>query len=121
MLLQQLHEGLLDLLRGKKKSEPQMVPLTDEQRKLIKKHFKSSNVDLKFGGPDSKYVLELNAHASQGKGRISFRNEEGKLKASVAYHRSKSDVGNPKAIPLTHYDVDINSEADIDKLIKELE
>jgi hypothetical protein len=122
MKLNNLNEGLFDLIRGKKKVETKMMPLTPDQRGMIQSYFNNSNAGLKFGsGPDSKYVLELNAHASHGKGRISFRNESGALKASVAYHKSKSDVGNPKASPLIHYDVDLNNAQDFQKLIKELD
>lgn len=122
MKLKHLHEGLFDLIRGKKKVTTQMMPLTPDQRGMIQAYFNNSNAGLKFGSaPDSKYVLELNAHASHGKGRISFRNENGVLKASVAYHKSKDDVGNPKAMPLTHYDVTLNTDTDFKKLIKELE
>ena len=122
MKLNNLNEGLFDLIRGKKKVETKMIPLTPDQRSMIQAYFNNTNAGLKFGGgPDSKYVLELNAHASHGKGRISFRNENGALKASVAYHKSKDDVGNPKAMPITHYDVDLNTEQDFKKLIKELD
>ena len=119
MNLNNLHEGLFNLF--KKKVEPQMLQLTQEQRAMIKKHFKHSNVDMKMAGPDSKYVLEYNAHTTYGKGKIAFRNEDGVLKASVSYHRSNSDALNPKVMPLTHYDKTIESGKDMEKLISELE
>lgn len=118
MKLTDINEGIFD--RFRKKQEPQMLPLTQEQRNLILQHFRSTNAGLKYGGEDSRYVLELNAHANHGRGRISFRNEDGVLKASVAYHGSESDVINPKTRPIVHYDVEITSPAVMQKLIKDL-
>ncbi len=118
MKLTEINEGIFD--RFRKKPEPQMLPITPEQRSFIKQFFKNSNADVRYGGPDSKYVLELNVHAYHGKGRISFRNEDGILKASVAYHGSERDSYDPKARPIGHYDVTIASPADMEKLIKDL-
>lgn len=114
-----LREGWFD--RFRKKPEPQMLPITDEQRAFIKRFFRESNADMRFAGPYSKYVLELNVHAGHGKGRVSFRNEDGVLKASVAYHSSVEDRVNPRAMPLVYYNVDINTPSDMEKLIRELE
>ena len=118
MKLTDLHEGIFD--RFRKKPEPQMLPLTQEQRNLIQHYFRSTNAGLRFGGEDSKYVLELNAHANHGRGRISFRNEDGVLKASVGYHGSERDALDPKTSPIGHYDVTVNSPADMQKLVQEL-
>jgi hypothetical protein len=119
MKLTEITEGLFD--RFRKKPEPQMLPITLEQHALIKQFFKNSNVDVKYGNqPDSKYVIEQNVHAYSGRGKISFRNEDGVLIASVAYHRSEADATNPRARPIAHYDATINSPADMEKLIKEL-
>lgn len=104
-----LAEGIFD--RFKKKPAPKMLPITPEQRQLVKQYFPSGNVDTKYS--NGEYVLPLNVNTSHGKGRISFRNEDGTLKASVAYHASERDTNDMKAMPLTHYDVEINSEQDL--------
>jgi hypothetical protein len=123
MKLHELNEGLLDFLFGKKeeKKERELLPLTDEQRDTIRKYFKKSNVDIRFAGPGSKYVLEFNAKATHGRGEIHFRNEDGQLKALVAHYGNASDVGDSKKIPITHTTVVFDSEDDIKKLMKELD
>jgi hypothetical protein len=115
-----LDEGLAkDLKRmfaGKTaKVRAEMLPLTKEQRDFIKKNFTSSNVDIKWS-PEGEYVLTHNAKANQGSGSIHFRNEDGKLKASVSYFRNKSDVSNPKKSPLISADEKVETSADIKKL-----
>ena len=105
-----LKEGLFDFLKKKKESKPEYHPLTDEQRSHIKKHFPHSNVDMRMGGPSSSHVLTHNAHANHGSLRIAFRNENGKLKASVAHHANASDARNPKVVPAFHSDHDAQTD-----------
>jgi hypothetical protein len=97
-----------------------MLPLTPDQRKLIKQNFKNSNVDVKYGGEDSEYVLNFNANVVSGKGRISFRNEDGVLVAAIDHHDTHEDAIDPKVIPTTQYDFTITSEKDMKKLIVDL-
>lgn len=112
------NEGMFDRF---KKKEPTMQPVTPEQRELIKSVFRNSNADVKWGRKENDdYVLPLNVNATHGKGRIGFRNEDGVLKASVAYHRNASDAVSQTAMPVTHFDVTINSADDLAKLDKQL-
>jgi hypothetical protein len=111
-----LNEGIFDAF--KKKPEPKMLPVSPEQRALIKQYFPAGNADTKYG--NGSYVLPLNVNTNHGKGRISFRNEDGVLKASIAYHGSEHDAINPRAMPVINYDVEINSPADMEKLKAEL-
>lgn len=113
-----LAEGIFD--RFKKKPKPQMIPVTPEQRALIKQHFPDNNGSLRRSGPDSDYVLPLNVKANYGHGEISFRNEDGQLIASVAFYPNVRDVGNPRVSPYGHYDVVIGNEHDTEKLKGEL-
>lgn len=119
MKLNELYEGLFD--RFKKQAKPTMLPITQEQRDFIKQYFSQSNADVRYGGPNSAYVLDTNVHANHGRGKISFRNEDGQLIAGVAFHASAEDRANPHASPLVHYDVPVNTPADMEKLIGDLE
>lgn len=116
-----LQEGVFtDFLKKlfKKKEEDKLTPLTDEDRALIKKHFKNTNADVKLG---KDYVLTHNVHGSHGKGLIAFYKENGSIKAGIAYHSSKSDVGNPKAMPLAHIVKPANSDAEMEAIKKMLD
>jgi hypothetical protein len=117
-----LDEGVADKIKSfakgilsPKKKSAEMLPLTKEHRDFIKKNFKSSNVDIKWT-EDGEYVLTHNAKADQGTGAIYFRNEDGTLKASVAFYRKKSDVSDPKARPLVHSDEKVETLDDVKKL-----
>lgn len=88
--------------------------VTDEQRELISKHFTSHNANIKMGG---KYVLPTNVHAQHGSIEVSFRNEKGKLKASVNHWDSASDR-RAGSTPVTSSQHEINGEADIIKIKK---
>lgn len=121
MKLQELHEGIFDFL--KKKSLPKentpLEEITPEERAFIKRHFANSNVDIKFG--DGRYVLPHNVSAHHGKGIIWFIKRNGKLEASVAYHASAADAGNPKAVPLLHFELKDISDAALEKLKSQLD
>lgn len=98
-----ISEGLLDIFKKKSKDKrPELQHLTQDQRDLIKKHFPSSNADLKL--TKDEYVLPHNAHARHGSLLIAFRNEGGQLKASVAHHADSSDARNPNVAPIAHTD-----------------
>ena len=123
-LLQELHklnEGFFDFL--KRKSPPaENAPLEEiapEERDFIRKHFNSSNVNVKFG--DGKYVLPTNVNARHGKGLVSFIKRNGKLEASIAYHRSKEDAWNPRKSPLVHFELKDISDETLTKLKSQLD
>jgi hypothetical protein len=117
-----LDEGVADKIKSfakgilsPKKKEAKMLPLTKEQRDMIRKNFKSSNVDIKWS-KDGEYVITQNAKANHGLASIYFRNEDGVLKASVSHFRNKSEVSDPKVAPIEHTDEKAETQADIDKL-----
>ena len=85
-----------------KKSVKKNEPLTDEERKLIKRIFPDTNADLKMG--DGSYVFNSNAHANHGRASLSFYKNGDELRVSVAHYKDYQDVGNPRAIPITHTD-----------------
>ena len=105
------NEGLLDFLK-KKPESPKMQELTPEHRAMIHKHFVNSNVNLKFSS-GGKHVITHNAHAKHGSLSVAFRNEGGALKASVAHYASSRHANDLHAIPVTHTDHDISSDADM--------
>ena len=111
-------EGIFDRFKKKQPAKPQRMPITDEQRAAIIQHFPTNhNANLKWGRKENDdYVLPDNVTVQFGKGIINFINYDGNLIASVAYHRSKEDRMNPKAIPLTHFDEPINSDQDLEQL-----
>lgn len=116
-LIEGTTEGIFDIF--KKKDEPataKYLPLTPEQRALIKRYFPRSNVDVRFGGADSKYVLPTNAHATYKNLRIAFRNEQGTLMASIGHYRNDSGPDDPNVSPVVHSDHSIRSAADMVKL-----
>ena len=111
-----LAEGIFDRF---KKREPQMLPLTQEQRDFIKQFFSSHNADIKWGKDGSEYVLPHNVRAVHGQGVLHFRNEEGQLMVSVEHYRNKADRNNRQVSPLVHTDHVIAGAADMEK-VKEL-
>lgn len=116
--IKQLTEGIFDFLKKKKKDD--LLPITDEQRKQIKKHFSSTNVDVKYAGENSRYVLPLSVNGIHGKGRINFYNDDGVLYCSVGVHGSEKDAIDQKVSPLYHIDVELKSDDDFKKLKAEL-
>jgi len=119
MKLIDLHEGIFDFLKKKQPQEKKNLPLTEEQRDMIRKHFTSSNVDIKLDG--KRYALEYNVLAKYKRGQIYFRNEDGVLKASVGYYGSEREAQDSKAIPVIHLDRTIKNDADMKDLKAELE
>jgi len=125
--LQKEHDDIISQLRGspveegildhfKKKPEPQMVPLTQEQRNFIKQYFTSTNADIKWGKDGSEYVLPHNVNGSYGKGRFHFRNVDGQLMVSVEHYRNSADMSNMKQSPITHTDHAIHGPEDMEEL-----
>ena len=113
-----IEEGIFERFKKKPVATSNLTP---EDRELIKKYFPNSNADLRWGGPESEYVLPSNAHSIYGRGRIAFYNKGGQLTAGVAFHQSHRDAASRDAIPVTHYDVPINSEDDMVKLKEKLD
>ena len=75
-----------------------LLPITEEQRKLIYKHFKRSNVNIKYDS--GEYVLTHNVHAKYRGIELAFRNVDDKLYVSVAHYANLQHSG----IPLCHTD-----------------
>lgn len=121
MKVKTLNESILNIFKKKQQPLSKMMPLTVEQRQLIKKNFKSSNALEKYGDEQSQYVLPFNANATHGKGTIAFRNESDVLIANVSYHASKEDALNPKVSPMASKDIIIKDQNDLDKLKSDLE
>ena len=120
-----LNEGVIDTLKSlfKKKTDtkPDLRPLTKEDRAYISKYFPANNADLTWTGkPEGGYVLPSNVTAHKNKGLINFYRDGDKLCAGVAYHKSESDAGNPKARPLIHWIDDVSDPANMEKLLKTL-
>ena len=104
-----------------KKSETLFLPITKEQRTLIKSYFSDTNAFITYSGKnDDNYVLPNNVKANYGKGIISFYNTNGILKASVAYHSSVEDRVNLKAIPLLHYEIENVNHDSLNELKNQL-
>ena len=94
-------------------------PLSDEERKLIKRIFPNSNADMKMPGRD-EYVFGSNAHAHHGKARLSFYKDGNELRVSVAHHKSEQDAINPNARPITHTD-HAASEDELERIKRDVE
>ena len=114
----EVDEGIFDRFKKKPEAKPQRMPITAEQRAFIKQYFPTNhNADITWGRKDSgDYVLPDNVNVQYGKGLIAFLNIDGKLIASVAYHHNAQDRANPKATPLLHFEVPVNSGEDLEKL-----
>ena len=122
--IKQLNEGIFDFLKKKlvKKSDVDLTPIDKEQRDFVSSVFPHTNANLKWDSKDdSKYVMPYNIHGTYGRGKFSFYVNHGQLFAGVALHGSASDAGNPRIVPLAHYEVAIKSKADLEKLKADLE
>lgn len=117
-----MSEGIIDSIKslGSKKSEPKMLPLTDQQRNTIRNNFKSGNLDTKWS-PDGAYVLPHNARVDQGRSSIHFRNQDGQLMASVAHYSSSANRVDRHSRPMIHTDHAVTSLNDINELKNFLE
>ena len=116
-----LQEGVFtDFLKKlfKKKEADKLEPLTSDDRALIKKHFTATNADVTWG---KDYLFTSNVHGNYGKGQLAFYKENGSIKAGIAYHSSKSDVGNPKVVPLAHIVKPANNDAEMETIKKMLD
>jgi hypothetical protein len=115
-------EGIMDLFKGKEKPKDRIHSreITDDERAMISRYFPSNNAKLRDLSDKTKPLFPTNVHASLGVAKINFYVKNDKLVASVAWHSSSSDAGNPNKRPLTHFDVDINGEEDLRKLKKEI-
>ena len=80
-------------------------PLKDDHKNLIKKHFENAN-----------FVGETSARVAHKNKEIHFRNDGGKLIASVAHYKTKSDVSSANAVPVHHSDHPITNDDDILKI-----
>lgn len=87
-----------------------LLPITEEQRKLIRKHFQRSNVNIKYGS--GEYVLPYNVHAKYRGIELAFRNVDDVLYASVAHYRNLQHSG----IPMCHTDHIINTAEEMNYL-----
>ena len=76
--------------------------LTPEERKLIKRIFSNSNVDLVMANGEP--VFDSNAHAFHGRARLSFYKKGDELRVSVAHHSSNIDAMNPSVASAFHTD-----------------
>jgi hypothetical protein len=113
----EFNEGLLD--RFKKKPTITRTDLTDQHRAMIAKTFDNHNAHLKQW--NGEHLFKDAAHAIAGRAKFSFRAENGKLKASVAHHASRSDSSNPTSTPITHSDHEIESAEHLLQLKKKFE
>lgn len=117
----QLNEGIIDYLKRllfkKKQNDPTYVPVTPEQRDLIKSVFADSNAHIKLT-PNGDYVLPYNVHARSGTAAIAFYSLDGQLMASVAHYRNARFKHTDR--PVIHSDHAINSVADLEKLKDEI-
>lgn len=113
-----LKEGLsFKEFLGKKKDE-KSSPLTDEERKMIKRIFPECNALEKRPGRD-EWLFPSNAHAVYGTGRLSFYKKGNELRVSVGHYRNNMGPGDPKISPITHTD-HAATEDELERLHKEL-
>jgi hypothetical protein len=94
---------------GKKKETKEYLHLTEPQRDIIRKHFPRGNVDTKYS--NGEYVLPHNAMGQHKNKEFNFRNDGGKLMASVAHYSGKIEGS-----PAMHTDHHIKDSDDIEKL-----
>lgn len=107
-------DKLKQMLFGKKAPEHNLLPITEEQRDLIRQHFKSSNVNIKYG--TGEYVIKMNVHAEHGKTSLAFYNDNGQLMCGIAHWGSLDDRLTKGRIPIMHTTHAINNPDDIEKI-----
>lgn len=101
---------------SKKPKKTKQEPLTDEQRAHIHKHFPNSNAHLRYGDKNSEHVLTHNANATHKNISVSFRNEGGKLKASVGHYSNSSGPSDSRSSPAIHTDHEAHTDDHMNKI-----
>ena len=116
-IIEPMHEALG--FGGRRNNAKKLLPITDEQRESILAYFPTqSTAREKIGG---QYASNLNVHAVYGRGKLSFRNEAGKLKVGVSVFRNRDDASNPSVPPVLSYDYTVVGDTDMEKLIQDLQ